>query len=204
MRYRATILALALVLGACGGDSAADTATSAPETTTTEATTTTTESTTTTTAPTTTTTTVPTRTVIVDVGVYDDLPSGPLEEGAPCDVSTGEFAFMSANTGVVLEDPNTQETLAVTRVDSGQLALEAGLPADLPPDVEDLFWYCSFVGQFEDVPVDRDFYEVTVDGDTIISDGLTFDGDEVRETLYIPIGYFYTDNEAIRSSYRKQ
>jgi len=158
--------------------------------------------TTTTTVPTTTTPTIPTGNIALQVSVYDDLPSEGLELNAPCDVSDGPFAFMSNNSGVILQDPNTQETLAVARVGGGTLQRELGLDPGLPPDISELFWYCSFEGQFVDVPLDRAFYKAIVEGDTVIADGLTFDGNEIRRDRVVGLSYFFTDEEAVRANNR--
>jgi hypothetical protein len=165
---------------------------------------TTSSTTTTTVAPTTTTmlattTTLPTADLQADVAIYDDFTSAALEEGAPCNTSTSVYSFVSANTGFLLIDPNTQETLAVGRLGPGELRHEFGPSSDLPTDVFDIFWYCNFPTELSDVPLDRDFYFVRVEGD---ANGVTYDGDDVEAERYVGITYFFTDAEAVRDTYR--
>ena len=156
-------------------------------------TTTTSEPTTTTTIATT--TTIPTRNVDSSIGVYDDH-VGDLESGATC--TSGDFyAHIREGANVVLEDASTGEVLGVAQLEEGSMNYESVL--NVPDDDRDLFWHCLFETTFPNVPLDREFYLLSIEN--VANSGLTDDLAQVRSG-FVGMNWFFSDPEDERNVYR--
>ena len=151
-------------------------------------------------------TTIPLADLGADVSVYDDFSADEMVLGAACDTGASVFSAVREGTALLLLDANTNETLAFGPLAAGVLQNELGPQDELGPqgkrteDIYDLFWYCYFETQLTDVPLDREFYVVSFEGDS--NDEVTIDGASVRSRGYASLPLFLADNEELRDDHR--
>ncbi len=124
-----------------------------------------------------------------------------LQMHEPCTLT--QMQFVKKDAQVVLRDANSGVTVAIGNLEAGTLN-HGIIPELFPPSEEALFWACEFHATLHDVPLDRDFYSLSITGDYNPGWAMTYSLADVKEDggLLMTLSHFIYRSPTYHDRYR--